>query len=175
VFAVKADGTLWTWGREAHRYTGVTDTALDAKPMRVGTDSDWQSIPASGLWWCQGLIKKDGSLWLMDATDFDVNQPHGPDKRVRFTRYELRKDVIAYVAGGAHAAAPGIHDPIAVALTRDGEVWTWGLVLGDPRSVGNQLVCDAVKLANRFGYRREPPDAGPVIRQTPWRLPHEEP
>ena len=74
----------------------------------------------------------------MDASDFDVNQPHGPSKAVRFRRVELGKDIVAYTAGGAHAAAAGIHDPIGVALTRDGEVWTWGLMLGDPRGLFEQ-------------------------------------
>jgi len=172
VFAIKADGTLWSWGREAHVYTGAQDLRLDATPARVGTNSDWASIPACGFWWCQGLTKKDGSLWLMDASDFDVNQPHGPSKAVRFRRVELGKDIVAYTAGGAHAAAAGIHDPIGVALTRDGEVWTWGLVLGDPRSLGSRLQYRAVQLANRLGIKAEPPYATPMLHQRPWRLPH---
>jgi alpha-tubulin suppressor-like RCC1 family protein len=172
VFAIKSDGTLWTWGRNAHVYTDAQDPTLDATPSRIGTNSDWQSIPACGLWWCQGLTKKDGSLWLMDASDFDVNQPHGPSKAVRFRRVELQKDVVAYTAGAAHAAGPGVHAPIGVALTRDGEVWTWGLMLGDPRGPVSRLEYRAVQLATHLGYKGEPPDAKPVIRQTPWQLPH---
>jgi hypothetical protein len=111
----------------------------------------------------------------MDASDYDVNQPHGPSKAVRFTRAELSKDVVSYAAGGLHAAAPGIHAPISVALTRDGEVWTWGLMLGDPRSPGNQLLCRAIRFAHYFGYKGYPTNAAPVIHQAPWRLRHLEP
>jgi alpha-tubulin suppressor-like RCC1 family protein len=175
VFAIKSDGTLWTWGRHAHHYTDSQNPALDATPTRVGTNSDWRSIPACGLWLCQGLTKKDGSLWLMDASDFDLNRPRSPHEEVRFRRFELKKDVVAYAAGAAHAAAPGVHGPIGVALTRDGEVWTWGLVLGDPRGLRSQLEYGAAKLAYRFGYKGGLPDARPVIRQTPWQLPHLEP
>jgi alpha-tubulin suppressor-like RCC1 family protein len=174
VFAIKSDGTLWAWGRYAHVYTGVSDQALDATPTRVGTNSDWASIPACGTWWCQGLTKKDGSLWLMDASDFDLNRPSGPEKAVRFKRIGLQKDVVAYAGGAAHITAPGGHLPIGVALTRDGEVWTWGMMLGDPRSLGNRLAYRAAKLANGLGYKGEPPYATPVIHQTPWRLPHVE-
>jgi hypothetical protein len=110
----------------------------------------------------------------MDATDFDVNLRHGPSKAVRFRQIELRKDVVACTAGVAHITAPGGHLPIGAVLTRDGEVWTWGMVLGDPRSLGNRLAYRAVKLANRLGFKVRPPDAGPVIRQRPWRLPHVE-
>ena len=175
VFAIKSDGTLWTWGRNAHAYTDAQDPALDTTPTRVGTNNDWRTIPACGWWWCQGLTKKDGSLWLMDASDGEPYGPRPPYKPVRFRRVELQKDVVAYTAGAAHAAAPGVHAPIGVALTRDGEVWTWGLMLGDPRGLGAKLRTSAIKLANRFGYKGEPPDAMPVIRQTPWRLPCVEP
>ena len=172
VFAIQADGTLWTWGRNAHAYTASQDPTRDTAPTRVGTNSDWQSISACGLWWCQGLIKKDGSLWLMDASDGLPNGPRPPYKPARFRRVELQKDVVAYTAGSAHAAARGVHAPIGVALTRDGEVWTWGLMLGDPRSLRGRLQAQAVRLAQHFGYKGGPPDAAPVIRQTPWQLPN---
>jgi hypothetical protein len=175
VFAIKSDGTLWTWGRNADAYTDTHDPARDTTPTRVGTNSDWRSILACGLWWCQGLIKKDGSLWLMDASDAEPNGPRPPYKPVRFRRVELQKDVVAYTAGAAHAAAPGIHAPISVALTRDGEVWTWGLKLGDPRGLVSKLELSAVKLAHLFGYKGQPPDARPVILKTPWQLPHVDP
>jgi alpha-tubulin suppressor-like RCC1 family protein len=172
VFAIRSDGTLWSWGRNAHVYTGAQDQTLDATPTRVGTNSDWQSISACGLWWCQGLTKKDGSRWFMDASDSQPNGPRSPYKPVQFRRVELQKDVVVYIAGAAHAAAPGVHAPIGVALTRNGEVWTWGLMLGDPRSLGDRLLFQAIKLANHLGYKGRPGDAKPVMRQTPWRLPH---
>lgn len=108
----------------------------------------------------------------MDASDGEPNGPRPPYKRVQFRRVEIQKDVVAYTAGAAHAAAPGIHAPIGVALTRDGEVWTWGLMLGDPRGPVSRLEYRAVQLATHLGYKGEPPDAKPVIRQTPWQLPH---
>jgi alpha-tubulin suppressor-like RCC1 family protein len=172
VFAIKSDGTLWTWGRNADAYTSTQDQTLNTTPTQVGTNSDWRAIPACGGWWCQGLTKKDGSLWLMDMSDSKPNGPRSPYKPVRFRRVELQKDVVAYAAGAAHAAAPGVHAPIGVALTRDGEVWTWGLVLGDPRGLGDRLRYQAVTLAQHFGYKGGPPDAAPVIRPTPWRLQH---
>jgi len=172
VFAIKSDGTLWTWGRNAHVYTAAQDSTLDPTPTRVGTNSDWRSISACGLWWCQGLTKKDGSLWLMDASDSQPNGPRPPYKPVQFRRVELHKDVVAYTAGAAHAAPPGVHAPIGVALTRDGEVWTWGLMLGDPRSLGDRLQYRAIQLARSLGFKGMPADAVPVIHETPWQLPH---
>ena len=111
----------------------------------------------------------------MDASDGEPNGPRPPYKRVQFRRVEIQKDVVAYTAGAAHAAAPGIHAPIGVALTRDGEVWTWGLMLGDPRGPVSRMEYLAVQLAKSFGYKGEPPAARPVIRPTPWQLSHVEP
>ena len=60
-------------------------------------------------------------------------------------------------------------------LTRDGEVWTWGMMLGGPRGLIDRLQYRAIKLTNHFGYKGQPPAARPVIRPTPWQLPHPEP
>ncbi len=173
VFAIKSDGTLWAWGRQAHVYTGVTNQSLDATPTRIGTGSDWRSISACGLWWCQGLTKKDGSLWLMDASDAKPNGPRSPYKPVQFRRLEFQKDCVAFTAGAAHAAAPGVHAPVGVALTRGGEVWTWGLVLGEPPQSPFQAlaqnIADHLHLKVQMGYRN------PTIRFMPWQLPHLEP
>ena len=160
VLAIKADGTLWAWGRQAHVYTGASDTDQDATPARVGTDSDWQSLSASAGWWCQGLTKKDGSLWLMDASDGQPNGPRPPYKPLRFRRIEFQKPCLAYAGGAVHAAAPGDHRPIGVILTPDGEVWTWGMVLGDPPSFISYL-------SSRASRSYAPP---PVLRERPWRL-----
>lgn len=170
VFAIKSDGTLWAWGRNAEAYTGTSDLAQDATPARVGTNSDWRSISACAGWWCQGLIKKDGSLWMMDASDSKPNGPRTPYKPARFRRVELQKDYVAYAAGAVHAAPAGVHGPIGVLLTRDGEVWTWGMVLGDPPTIKGRAESLAAKLANGLHFKFRPGDPDPLFRNEPWQL-----
>jgi len=175
VFAIKSDGTLWTWGRNADRYTGATNTAQDAIPTRVGTDSDWQSICATAGWWINGLTKKDGSLWLMDGSSGYPNGPRPPYFPVKFRRIELQKNYVAYAAGAIHVAGTGNHRPVGVLLTRDGEVWTWGVVLGDPPTLKSrwQALCASVERRlhpKKGGYE---PDLGPdpaPFREEPWQL-----
>ena len=121
VFAIKSDGTLWSWGREANIYTHAVDTNLNATPMQVGTESDWQSCAASGGFY-HILKKKDGSLWALDASEYLQVKPDSEYKPVKFQKIDLHKDVAAFAAGGSN---------IGVVLTRDGEVWTWGNVLGE--------------------------------------------
>lgn len=173
-FALKSDGTLWAWGRNAHVYTGVTNTALDAAPLRVGTNDDWRSISDSGQWWCTGLTKKDGSFWLMDASQSKPNGPRPPYLPPSFRRLELPADPVAMAAGAVHAAGPGYHAPIFVALTRDGEVWTSGMVLGTPPSLTDSLKSLVATLANLVHRKFNWPPPKPVIRPQPWQLPVEE-
>jgi len=173
VFAIKSDGTLWAWGREAHVYTGASDPAQDSTPVRVGTDSDWGSLSATTGWWCLGLTKKDGSLWMMDASEGQSSGPQPPYKQVRFGRVGFKEDYAAYAGGAAHAAAPGVHGPIGVILTPQGEVWTWGMVLGDPLSTRGRAQALAVKLANCLHLRIPAPAPPPVFRKEPWPLRNE--
>jgi RNA polymerase sigma factor (sigma-70 family) len=122
VLAIKSDGTLWAWGKEANYYTGVTDTNLNAVPMQVGTDNDWQSISSSSGDFYHLLQKKDGSFWALDASELRIIKPASEYKPITFKKLDLTKDIVAYAAGG---------DNIGVVLTRSGEVWTWGNVIGE--------------------------------------------
>ena len=121
VLAIKSDGTLWAWGNRANFYTGVTDTNLNAAPMQVGTDSDWQSISSSPGCFYHILEKKDGSFWALDGSELRNIKPASEYKPIKAKKLDVPKDIVAYAAGG---------DNIGVVLTRDGEVWTWGNVIG---------------------------------------------
>lgn len=122
VLAIKSDGTLWAWGNKANLYTGVTDTNLSATPMQVGTNSDWQSISSAIGCFYHILKKKDGSFWALDGSEFRTIKAAFEYKPITFKKLDLPKDIVAFAAGG---------DNIGVVLTRDGEVWTWGNVIGE--------------------------------------------
>ena len=199
-FAIKSNGTLWAWGRNADVYTisplpepqrpdgdrvppgplpegeglvrgnRASTLFLSSGPIRVGTGSDWQSISRVAGWWCLGLIKKDGSLWLMDASDSKPNGPRTPYKPVQFRRMDFQKPCAAYAAGAVHAAGAGIHGAIAVFLTPDGEVWTSGMILGDPATLGFRLQTGIAKAANFLHLKVPSPDPPPIFKNKPWQL-----
>jgi RNA polymerase sigma factor (sigma-70 family) len=121
MFAIKSDGTLWSWGNKANFYTQASDASMNATLMQVGTESDWQSCASSPGGFYQLLTKKDSSLWALDASDHRQIKPDNKYKPVIFRKINLQKDIVAFAAGG---------DNIGVVLTRDGEVWTWGNVIG---------------------------------------------
>jgi alpha-tubulin suppressor-like RCC1 family protein len=122
VFAIKSDGTLWSWGLMANFYTQTSDASMNAMPMQVGTETDWQSCASSPGCFYHILRKKDGSLWALDASEHRRVKPDSEYKPIPLRKINLQKDVVAFTAGG---------DNIGVVLTRDGEVWTWGRVDGE--------------------------------------------
>jgi alpha-tubulin suppressor-like RCC1 family protein len=122
VLAIKFDGTLWAWGHGANFYTGVADTNLNAVPMPVGTDSDWQSISSSKGDFYHILKKKDGSFWALDGSELRTGKPASEYKPMKFKKLDLPKNIVTFAAGG---------DNIGVVMTGSGEVWTWGNVIGE--------------------------------------------
>jgi alpha-tubulin suppressor-like RCC1 family protein len=122
MFAIKSDGTLWSWGLEANFYTQTRDTYLNATPMQVGTETDWQSGSSQPGGFYHILRKKDGSLWALDASEHRSVKPDSKYKPVILRKIDWHKNIAAFAAGG---------DDIGVVLTRDGEVWTWGKVIGE--------------------------------------------
>lgn len=56
-FAIKTDGTLWSWGANTYGDLGLGDTVHRSSPVQVGSLTDWKYIQ-SGL-----AIKTNGTLW----------------------------------------------------------------------------------------------------------------
>ena len=166
-FGIKSDGTLWAWGADADVYTGAPDPVLNGTPRQVGTNHDWRAC--SPFWnCCMLLMKQDGSLWALD--DFldqrgkRLGNPAWKMQPVLPRRIALQKDIIAF-AGGRHR--------LGVALTRDGEVWTWGWALGQHTRTTTMERAFA-RILNRVGFRNRWAQAqpDPVIHAEPWQLPN---
>ena len=122
VLALKSDGTLWAFGLDAEIYTGAPDKSLNATTEQIGTENDWQSISSSMGCYYHILRKKDGSLWALDASEHRTIKSTNAYKTITPRKINFQKDIAAYAAGG---------DNVGIILTHDGEVWTWGNVLGE--------------------------------------------
>lgn len=174
VIAIKSDGTLWVWGRGAADYTGATDPAQSAIPTRVGTDSDWKTV-SGGTGGAVALTKKDDSLWLMDALDGGhyVVSRKGPRRPPQVRPAAFQKDHAACAAGVVDGEAMGVHGRVGVVLRSNGEVWTWGMVLGEPPSLWSRALDLWAIIAHGLGFRISPPGVPPVFRDKPWQLRNE--
>jgi alpha-tubulin suppressor-like RCC1 family protein len=59
--ALKADGTLWSWGDNATGQLGLGSTVSRNAPVQVGIDRDWSAIAGGALHTL--ALKRSGSLW----------------------------------------------------------------------------------------------------------------
>jgi alpha-tubulin suppressor-like RCC1 family protein len=66
-FAIKTDGTLWSWGRNQDGECGLNDRLGRSSPTQVGTANNWSSINSwadpSNSKATAVAIKTDGTLW----------------------------------------------------------------------------------------------------------------
>jgi alpha-tubulin suppressor-like RCC1 family protein len=128
VLAIKSDGTLWAWVNKLNGYdfysqpSHVSDVSSNAFPMQVGTDNNWQSISSSSGNNYVLLKKKDGSFWAFNSHELRAVKPASENKPPEFLKLDLPKNIVAFAAGGYN---------IGVVLMREGEVWTWGNVMGE--------------------------------------------
>jgi len=61
MIALKADGSMWSWGLNSYGYLGLGDSYSRNTPTRIGTDNDWVKISAG--YEHTLALKSDGTLW----------------------------------------------------------------------------------------------------------------
>lgn len=59
--AVKADGTLWTWGQNSSGELGDGTTDDKDEPVRLGSSNKWRAVVAGSRY--SLALKADGTLW----------------------------------------------------------------------------------------------------------------
>ena len=112
--ALKADGTLWTWGGndEGQLGTGTTEgyatpvQVLDQVTAVVAGDYHVAALRTDGTLWMWGS-NIDGQLGTGQATEVLQTQP---------VQVPLNGAVLAVAAGTGHT----------VAILEDGSLWVWG-------------------------------------------------
>ncbi len=131
-FALKSDGTVWSWGQNYFGQLGVGDTTDRYSPTQVSI-TGITAISAGGGH--SLALKNDGTVWawgynsldqLGDSTSIDRHAPvqvHGPGS-------------VAFLTGIIQISGGAAHN---LALKNDGTVWAWGFnqfgQLGDGNSV----------------------------------------
>jgi|GEM_PF-1611467 len=130
--AVKADGTLWTWGYDQR----VAQFGINTfRPGQVGSDTNWSTVSAGGnqVSAVIAALKRDGTLWtwswpahwglwglemhLRGWNPWGLEMyPRGPIAPMLPAQVGKDRDWAAVSVGGGHIAA----------LKRDGTLWTWG-------------------------------------------------
>ncbi|RAK69491.1 hypothetical protein [Hymenobacter edaphi] len=111
---VKADGTLWAWGRNQYGQLGDGTVGDKVTPVQVGTGRAWRSV-AVGSYHTVAL-RQDGTLWTWGHNRF--GQLGNGTSLGQTTPQQIGTATtwLKVSAGGTHT----------VALKSDGTLWTWG-------------------------------------------------
>ena len=69
-FAIKTDGTLWSWGYQAYGYLGHNqgEDTEKSSPTQIGTDTNWADVGGGDYASC--ATKTDGTLWTWGSNAF---------------------------------------------------------------------------------------------------------
>ena len=129
--AIKANGTLWTWGKNDLGQLGLGDYLNRNVAVQVGTDNKWVSVSA-GYAFSLG-IKSDGTLWgwgyngsgeLGLSDNFSRNLPNqvGTDN-----------DWVSIATGG----------DFTLGLKSNGTLWSWGTNVAGQLGLGNNTNTNA--------------------------------
>ncbi len=111
-YALKADGTVWSWGDNSMSQTGTGTSSL--VPLQVPGLSDIAQIAAG--WYHAMALARDGSLWVWGRNGYGQLGVGDKNTRASPTRVTAIANIVAVAAGESHT----------LALTSDGALWAWG-------------------------------------------------
>jgi Alpha-tubulin suppressor and related RCC1 domain-containing proteins len=113
-YAIKLNGSLWSWGNNVWGQLGLGDTRHRRLPTRVGRSTGWATIAAGEH--CLA-VKRDGTLWAWGSNDMGQLGLGSGNNGLR-----TRPRRVA----GADWKAVDVGYEFSVALKRNGSLWTWG-------------------------------------------------
>jgi alpha-tubulin suppressor-like RCC1 family protein len=112
--ALKADGTVWAWGKNDNYELGDGTSQSRYRPVPVGGLTHIVAIAAGGR---HGLaLDADGVVWAWGAGYYGQLGDGTNNSRTSPVRVSGLSNVIAIAAGVYHS----------LAVTADGSVWAWG-------------------------------------------------
>ncbi|MCL2680585.1 MAG: hypothetical protein FWF11_03830, partial [Coriobacteriia bacterium] len=148
--AIKADGTLWSWGEARSGRAGIDTTEIvQYVPVQVGSDTDWAAVSAGGNH--SIALKTDGTLWSWGNNQFGatgiVGLPIG-------TSLDAAQWTPAQVSSDTNWASVSAGWQHSLALKSDGTLWSWGWNSGGRTGLGtytgNQLTPAQVGTATNW-------------------------
>jgi alpha-tubulin suppressor-like RCC1 family protein len=119
--AIKTDGTLWTWGRNAYEYGILGDnTSATQKITPVTTfagGTNWKQVAAGDQGNHTAAIKTDGTLWTWGRNSYG---------QLGDNTTTWRSTPVTTFAGGTNWKQVTCGYNHTAAIKTDGTLWTWG-------------------------------------------------
>lgn len=114
--AIKTDGTLWLWGRNASGQLGDNTSTDKSSPVQTVTGgSNWSQVACGANH--TAAIKTDGTLWMWG------NNGNG---QLGTNNTTWQSSPVQTVAGGSNWAYVACGAFYTAAIKTDGTLWLWG-------------------------------------------------
>jgi len=127
-FAIKTDGTLWSWGQSQSGQLGLGNVTSYSSPKQIGALTTWSFVSAGAL--CCYAIKTDGTLWSWGRNDTGQlglgNSGAGT--------YKSSPNQVGALTTWLNISAGSY---FAIAVKTDGTLWTWGYNAQGQLALGN--------------------------------------
>lgn len=115
-FAIKNDGTLWSWGYNFEGQLGLSDFDHRSSPTQVGGDTNWKQV--STTFGTTLAVKSDGTLWSCGQGLYGVLGLEGTNNTFGvFTQIGAETNWVK---------AEVTINYSAFAIKTDGSLWVWG-------------------------------------------------
>ena len=124
--AIRADKSLWCWGRNNYGQLGDGTTSNQSAPTQVGAATDWASITTAGETTCG--LRSGGILWCWGRNDNGQLGLGLPDAQL---------SAPAQLSGSWSFASMGSTHGCAVSTT--GSLWCWGRNTSGELGFGNTM------------------------------------
>ncbi|MCL2680005.1 MAG: hypothetical protein FWF11_00790, partial [Coriobacteriia bacterium] len=152
--AIRADGTLWSWGSNVGGRTGLgATTGTQTTPVQVGTATDWTTLSAGNAH--SIAIRSDGTLWSWGSNTVGrtglgttIGSQTTPIQVGSATDWTL-----------ADAGTAGSH---SLGMRTNGDLWGWGYNVNGQiglNDIGDRTVPTLIGSGFETGLERdfEPP------------------
>jgi alpha-tubulin suppressor-like RCC1 family protein len=128
-FAIKTDGTLWSWGSNANGRLGLNNTYSYSSPKQVGALTNWLKITSGSYSNFAIAIKTDGTMWSWGSNSsgqLGINNSYNQSSPVQIGALTTWANV-------------SIGFSFAMAIKTDGTLWTWGSNSQGQQGIGNTV------------------------------------
>jgi len=116
VFAIKNDGSLWSWGINGVGQLGSNNLTYTNSPNQVGTNTNWSKISAHWNATFVAAIKTDGTLWTWGQ---NANGALGANDIVY-------RSSPTQVGTGTNWGNVSVTSQNMIGIKTDGTLWLWG-------------------------------------------------